>query len=121
MIETKQESKRSNRLTNYERETVINYNRDEDMAHVFTWDHRLQAQLEATPGAKVLQKGMHQHPDDHYTQFEVPKSWVKIRPPKRVSETQRAAARENMRILQNKERSKDSLESPLRPENVAVA
>ena len=88
-----------NRLTNYERETVINYNADDKTASVFTWDHRLQAALESLPEAKVLAKGMHQHPEDHYVHFEVPKSWVKVKPPKYVSPGSRKAAGDRFRAL----------------------
>jgi len=42
------------RLTNYEQETIINFNKAEDIAHIFTYEKTWQQHLESKLGLKPL-------------------------------------------------------------------
>ena len=81
-------------LSNYEKETVINYNNEESTAQVFTYHRALQNKLNklvgVNPDILVLRRG------DEWTEYIVPKTWIKVSPPRQVSYTdeQRAAMAE---------------------------
>jgi len=86
------------RLTNIERETIVNYNQAEDIAYVYTcnplwWRHFADFGVEPV---RVHGEGRGVYAKD----YEIPKNWVKPpRPPRRVSERQREAARRTMRNI----------------------
>jgi len=42
------------KLTRYERETIINFNEDEEMANIFTYNRRWQEHLEKKLGLKPI-------------------------------------------------------------------
>ena len=42
------------KLTNYEQETIINFNRAEDIAHIFTYEKTWQKHLEGKLGLKPV-------------------------------------------------------------------
>ena len=42
------------RLTNYEQETIINFNKDEDIAYIFTYEKTWQKHLEGRLGLKPV-------------------------------------------------------------------
>ena len=44
----------SRNLTNYEQETIINFNRAEDIAHIFTYEKTWQKHLEERLGLKPV-------------------------------------------------------------------
>ncbi len=47
------------RLSKYEQETIINFNREEDKAYIFTYEKAWQRQLERRLGAKpIMDNGM---------------------------------------------------------------
>jgi hypothetical protein len=70
-------------LSAYEQETVINFNKAEDTATIFTYEKTWQKHLEAKPGLKpVMDNGF------GGKEYELPKS--RIRPPsapRRLSES----------------------------------
>ncbi len=76
-------------MTKVERETVINFNDEEQVASIGTRQKKVKTHL------KKLGIELH-HKQADYECFLVPKSWIKITPPKRVSENQRNAARRNI-------------------------
>lgn len=85
------------RATNEERETVIRYDQTPEEANVWTCDPALMRRLEARgvkpsrvekDGGRVFAK-----------EYRVPKRWVKISPPRQVSESQREAARRTLQTL----------------------
>jgi hypothetical protein len=52
------EKKYDRRLTDYERETIVNFNREESIAHIFTYEKTWQKHLELRLGLKpVLDNG----------------------------------------------------------------
>lgn len=89
-------------LTSYEKETVIVYNNEETTAQVFTYHRALQNKLNKLLGVNsdisVLRKG------DEWTEYIVPKSWIKVSPPRQVNYTdeQRAAMAERLAAARNK-------------------
>jgi len=62
-------------LTNYEQETIINFNKAEDKAHIFTYEKTWQQHLEKRLGLKPLY-------DNGFggREYELPKS--RIKPPR---------------------------------------
>ena len=89
-------------LTSYEKETVITYNNEEQTAQVFTYHRALQNKLNkllnANSDISVLRSG------DEWTEYLVPKSWIRVSPPRQVNYTdeQRAAMAERLAAATNK-------------------
>ena len=89
-------------LSNYEKETVINYNNEESTAQVFTYHCALQNKLNklvgVNPDILVLRRG------DAWTEYIVPKTWIKVSPPRQVNYTdeQRAAMAERLAAARSK-------------------
>ena len=83
--------------TAIERETIINYNNEEDTANVYTWNKSLIKKLSALlfDDHDIQCK----YADEECATFVVPKSWVKVSPPRKVnlSEEQKAERAERMR------------------------
>lgn len=73
------------RLTRQERETIINFNEAEETANVYTYNQKLIHKLEAIdrPECVLKRKG------DMWAEYDVPKTWVKITPPRVYTEEQR--------------------------------
>lgn len=93
------------KLSKYEQETIIHYNEEEKTASVYTMNTSLTNKL-----AKLAEE----YPDEcmrTVTQqdgegvtYIVPKKWVKVRPPRKMSEEQRIAASERLaKVRQNKD------------------
>jgi len=76
-------------MTKLERETVINFNDEEQVARIATRQKKVKTRL------KKLGVEPHSKQGD-YECYLVPTSWIRIGPPKRVSENQRNAARRNI-------------------------
>lgn len=83
-------AKKDYSLSQAERETIIVFNAGDKTAVISSLDPVWQRKIEKLPGAKKI---------GTYVEAEVPKTWVKVSPPKKVSETQRAAARRNIAKL----------------------
>jgi hypothetical protein len=69
-------------LTDYEQETVINFNKAEDIAYIFTYEKTWQKHLEDKLGLKPVM-------DNGYggKEYEIPKGRIKPpRAPKKLSE-----------------------------------
>ena len=71
-----------------EQETSILYNNEEDTAEIFTYDKRLINKLNKR-GVELIDKN-----NDGSYFCTVPKKWIKISPPKQVSDSQREAFRQ---------------------------
>lgn len=76
------------KLSNYERETVVTFNEAETTAAVYTHNppliRKLKRLAEARPEECSIANVTH---DSLAYDFNVPKSWVKITPPKRMQLT----------------------------------
>ena len=73
-------------LTAYEQETIINFNKAEDMANIFTYDKRWQRHLERNLGLKPIM-------DNGYggKEYEIPKERIPLpREKKHISAETRA-------------------------------
>jgi hypothetical protein len=80
---------RSDRLA--ELETICRYDRASDTASVFTCEKGLAASL-LRRGLKPIRENRRGGRVESWI-FEVPKSWITVRPPRRVSSAQREASR----------------------------
>ena len=86
------------KLTRYEQETIISFNAGEQTATVYTRDPAVMRKVDAL----VIE-----YPDaykcigatDIDKTYEIPKSFVSYRKPRRLSEEQRDSARNRMKML----------------------
>lgn len=82
-------------LTRLEMETIITFNAEEQTACCFTADKTMMRKIykliDGGNDIKILREG------EDYLEVEVPKKWVKIRPPRKMSEEAKVAAGERMR------------------------
>lgn len=78
-------------LSNYERETIINYNNEEDTATVYTHHKALINKLNKLVGGHHHISVVRQ--DEESATYVVPKKWIKVQPPRQMNYTdeQRAA------------------------------
>lgn len=89
-------------LNKYERETIINYNEGEQTASVYTYNRALQNKLNkllgTEPDISIMRSG------EEWTEYLVPKKWIKISPPRKINYTdeQRAAIAERLSSVRNK-------------------
>lgn len=87
------------KLTRYEEETIINFNAGDQTATLYTRDPAIMRKVDAL----VIE-----FPDtykcisetDIDKTYEMPKSFVSYRKPRRLSEEQRAAARKRIKCIQ---------------------
>jgi len=83
-------------LTRYEQETIINFNDEEKMASVYTHNKALTRKLD-----KLAQERPEEcrliRLTDRAGEYTIPKKWVKVSPPRKVSEQQREQMRERMK------------------------
>lgn len=80
------------RLTKYETETTIIYNDADETAILYTCNKALQRKM-ARLKAKVTEQ------DAYSVTYEIPKKWVKVSPPRKVSEETAKAAGERLRKM----------------------
>ncbi len=76
-------------MTNLEKETIVNFNEEENVAQVYTFNKALQNRLNRLAAERPAECQV----DGRFygsaaAAFLVPKSWVKVRPPKSVYMTQ---------------------------------
>lgn len=87
----------SYKLTRYERETIINFNEAEATAGVYTHNVALRNKLLKLclneKDIRIIRQG------DDVLEVEVPKKWVKISPPKKLSEKTLSEMRKHMKSL----------------------
>ena len=89
------------RLTRYEKETIINFNAGDQTATLYTRDPAIIRKIDAL----VIE-----YPDtykcigetDIDKTYEMPKSFVSYRKPRRLSDEQREAAKKRMNTLNNR-------------------
>jgi len=80
------------RLTSYEQETIINFNKAEDVAYIFTYEKTWQQHLEKKLGLKpVMDNGF------GGKEYEMPKSRIKLpRAPRKLSDSARKKLAERL-------------------------
>lgn len=89
------------KLTKYEQETIFNYNQEEKTASCFTCDPALIRKLdrlcEKDEAITVSREG------DGCKEYTFPKSWLKVRPPRQLSDEQRQELAERMKSLRKED------------------
>ena len=88
----------SRRLTNYEKETIINFNKAEDIAHIFTYEKTWQQHLEKKLGLKPLY-------DNSFggREYEIDKKRIRLpRAPRKLSTEARAKLVERAKGMHQK-------------------
>lgn len=84
-------------LSKYEKETIINYNETDEPASVYTFNAALQRKLDKLAleyPEKVKCTG---NTGKNCKEYLVPKEFVKVKPPRRISNNYRAKLAENAR------------------------
>ena len=80
------------KLSRYEMETIINYNEAEATANIYTHNRALRQKLETwaldRPAECRLVRTSH---NSKAVEFIVPKTWLRIKPPRAMSGAQKAA------------------------------
>lgn len=109
-MEEKKETFTGTPLTAMERETIITYNNAENTANCFTLSlpvrRRLLQLAEEYPDEVHINKQ-----EEDMIDVDIPKRWVKIRPPRRLSDEQKAALAERGRNLYEKYRQSQLAEN----------
>ena len=93
------------KLTRYEQETIINFNAEEEMATVYTRDPAVMKEMDTL---------VNDYPDiyrctgvsDIDKTYEVPKTVVSYRKPRRITDAQRAAAQSRMKQINESRKEK---------------
>ena len=75
-----------------EQETIISFNELETEASVYTFNRRLINLLARLAGERPAECRLYRKLDSS-CEYMVPKSWIRVRPPREASEAQREAAR----------------------------
>lgn len=82
-------------------ETIINFNAEEKTANCFTLDKTMKRRWEKLIEERPEEVNVIQRSDD-LLEIEVPKKWVKVKPPRKVSDEQKAAASERLKAAREK-------------------
>ena len=89
-------------LSNYERETIINYNNEDATATVYTYHKALQNKLNklvgSNPNISILRQ------DDESVTYVVPKKWIKVQPPRQLNYTDEQRAEMAARLASYREK-----------------
>lgn len=78
------------RLTNFEKETVVNFNEAERTASIYTSNEALKRQLLELCRSRPDQVRQTADNGRGGPTFEMPKKWLKVSPPRVLSPAQRA-------------------------------
>ena len=92
------------KFTRFEQETVINFNAEEEMASLYTRDSAVMRRMDTLVN-RFLEVYRCTKATDIDKTYEMPKSYVSYRKPRKLSEEQREAARARARSLRKEEKS----------------
>lgn len=81
-------------LSKYEKETIITFNEAEATANIYSVSDVWIRKIKKIKGHRKFSMGY---------EVDVPKNWIKVSPPRKVSEKTREAARRNMAKLRAKQ------------------
>ena len=98
-------------MTNYEKETVINYNEAEKEASVYTANKKLMARLEMLSKKFPEQFKFSRKFSDGAKEYIIPKKYVAIKAPlpkRKISDEEREKMRERMLLLRQKNQESQS-------------
>lgn len=83
------------KLTKYEQATIINYNNEEKLASIFTYDksliRKLDKRLTELSDIKLIRR------DEGFAEYSLPKKWIKVSFPRQHSDEQRSEMAKRMR------------------------
>ncbi len=82
------------KLTRYEMETIIVFNEEEKTASVSTFNKRIKRILDKCVEENNSDVSVNENGD-----YTLPKSWIKIRPPRKMTEAQKEELRERGKRL----------------------
>ena len=86
-------------LINSERETILNFNEGEDVATVYTHNRALRRKLEKLAADRPEDCKLHRISRDGLAaEYYLPKKWIKISPPRQISQAQREKMRERAKM-----------------------
>lgn len=83
------------KLTPYERETIINFNEADKTAGVYTHNASLRRRLDQLQKTRSDEITVVRSGED-YTEYIVPRKWIKVSPPRQTSEEAKERARQRM-------------------------
>ena len=89
-------------LSNYERETIINYNNEDDTATVYTHHKALINKLNKLVGSNDNISVVRQ--DEESATYIVPKKWIKVQPPRQMNYTDEQRAEMAARLAAHREK-----------------
>lgn len=93
-------------LIGYERETIINYNDLEQTASVYTCNTALKKKL-----SKLYEEYPEQtqkiRENEDSVEYIIPKKWVKISPPRKVSDETKEAAKKRLQEYWDNKKASD--------------
>jgi hypothetical protein len=92
-------------LTPYERETHITYSYGDNIASVYTFDRKLQNKLNKLAQSRSDVVIIKQ--DEECTEYEVPKSFIKVSPPRQVNYTEEQKVAMAERLAAAREKGKE--------------
>lgn len=83
------------KLTRAEQETIINFNEEEKTASVYTHNSSIRRRLDQLFKTRFDEMKLVRSSED-YAEYIVPKKWIKISPPKQMSDEFKEAARKRL-------------------------
>ena len=95
------------RLNLYERETIITFNESPEQAEIYTHNPALIRKLDALYESGEYDMQLRSAEDVNGVQnrsYAVPKRWVKVGPPRKVSEEQRQKMAERLHRIKSERR-----------------
>jgi hypothetical protein len=95
-------------MTNFEKETYINFNDEEDFAVVCTYNNAWLRSMDSLASEKSEVEVMRRTED--YGEYRVPKKWVKVRPPRKMSDEQKQAAAERLRKVREDKKRMENID-----------
>ena len=101
------------KLSKHERETIINFNEAEPTASVYTHNKALRRKLDKLAEERPEDcRCVSESRGDQAGDYIVPKTWIKVRPPRKLvlTDEQREAMRDRLLTVQS-HRHKDELAS----------
>jgi hypothetical protein len=98
-------------MTTYEKETIINFNEEEPTARIYTCNCKMKRQLnkladcdikfsDQTVNEPVCKKYIDQQ--FHGEGFIIPKEWIKIVPPRKISSKRKKELKDHATRIRNK-------------------
>lgn len=96
------------KLTKEEQETIIIFNEQDKTASVSTYNVALSRKLEKLHQERPDECIKHER-QNGVDEYIVPKKWIKINPPKKMSDEARAKAAERLKKARSEARSQETL------------